>query len=288
MLVNSSNTVQHWAVDTDVAARSILITDASGVEGGIIKWTSGDKLSISAQVANDEIVFGDTASSDVRLTGATADCLWDASANKFYIRDNAILAIGTGSDLSITHDATNTLLTSATGDLIVDNTLATGSSIFRLGTDTSATDFQVQNDSASALLTVDGSGVVTVPLANPVHHGSSSFLVPCYSSAVHQALTGPGAMSLTASYTRWTTSGADAGTLAAPSTVPPGFIKTVQLVSDGGDGTLTVTGLAAANDVWVFSEVGHSLSLMAVNATTWVVIHDGMGDTTVGSMSAFS
>lgn len=77
-------------------------------------------------------------------------------------KDNQESYWGTGSDLTIVHDGTNTTVTSATGDLIVDNTLATGSSIFRLGTDTSATDFQVQNNSASALFTVNGAGAVSM------------------------------------------------------------------------------------------------------------------------------
>jgi len=53
-------------------------------------------------------------------------------------------------------------MTSATGDLIVDNTNATGSTIVRLGTDTAATDFQVQGDGGTARLTVTGAGTVSV------------------------------------------------------------------------------------------------------------------------------
>jgi len=55
-------------------------------------------------------------------------------------------------------------MTSATGDLIVDNTNATGSTIVRLGTDTAATDFQVQGDGGTARLTVTGAGTVTAPV----------------------------------------------------------------------------------------------------------------------------
>jgi len=75
--------------------------------------------------------------------------------------DSKPFSVGAGDDFSISHDGTNTTVTSATGDLIIDNTLATGSTINRLGTDTSATDFQVQNNSASPLLTVDGAGQAT-------------------------------------------------------------------------------------------------------------------------------
>ena len=39
--------------------------------------------------------------------------------------------------------------------------MATGSTINRLGTDTTATDFQVQNNSEAALFTVNGAGAVS-------------------------------------------------------------------------------------------------------------------------------
>lgn len=84
------------------------------------------------------------------------------SGGNLTVGDSDLVYFGAGSDLSITHNGTNSIVTSATGDLTVDNTNATGSTIMLLGTDTSATDFQVQNNSASALLTVDGSGQATI------------------------------------------------------------------------------------------------------------------------------
>ena len=78
------------------------------------------------------------------------------------LADNISLTFGTGSDLTIVHDATNTVLTSTTGDLIIDNTLVTGSTIMRLGTDTSATSFEVRGNNDTAALTVDGAGDVTI------------------------------------------------------------------------------------------------------------------------------
>ncbi len=84
------------------------------------------------------------------------------SGGNLTLADNDNLQIGTGGDLDLSHDGTDSLITSTTGDLTIDNTNATGSTIFLLGTDTSATDFQVQNNSASALLTIDGSGAMDV------------------------------------------------------------------------------------------------------------------------------
>ena len=80
------------------------------------------------------------------------------SAGNLQLNDNIVLSVGTGNDLSISHNGTNTLLASITGDLTVDNQAATGSTIMILGTDTTATDFQVQNNSAGSLLTILGSG----------------------------------------------------------------------------------------------------------------------------------
>ena len=76
--------------------------------------------------------------------------------------DNVALTVGAGNDLSITHNGTNTVMTSTTGDLVIDNTNTIGSTIAQLGTDTNATDFQVQNNTGTGLFIVDGSGLVTV------------------------------------------------------------------------------------------------------------------------------
>jgi len=74
----------------------------------------------------------------------------------YYAGDDTIFAFG-----AITADDANLQWVSASNDWLFDNIHATGSTLMRLGTDTSATDFQIQNDSASALLTVDGSGQAT-------------------------------------------------------------------------------------------------------------------------------
>ena len=131
----------------------------TNVAGGSEAVTVYDKGSVSATGepggANTQLQFNDNGD----LNGISS---WTTNGStQFNGADNAVLNIGTSNDFSITHDATNTTMTSATGDLIIDNTLATGSTINRLGTDTTATDFQVQNNSEAALFTVDGSGAVT-------------------------------------------------------------------------------------------------------------------------------
>jgi len=100
--------------------------------------------------------FG-TAGGDVVITADGTNAVVTGSGVMLWA-DTEAITVGTGGDFTIAHDGTDTLITSATGELTIDNTGATSSTIMMLGTDTAATDFQVQNDSAGALLTVDGSG----------------------------------------------------------------------------------------------------------------------------------
>ena len=76
--------------------------------------------------------------------------------------DNGEFIAGSSSDLRFFHDGTNSNIISKTGDFVLDNTNVTGSTIMKLGTNTSATDFQIQNNSTAAKLTVNGAGDVTI------------------------------------------------------------------------------------------------------------------------------
>jgi len=83
-----------------------------------------------------------------------------------------------------------------------------------------------------------------------------------------QALSGAGAISLTSYLTDWTTTGANAGTLA--NGVIAGQLKEVRMVTDGGDGTLTPatpTGFATVtfndvNDVCLFMWTGSAWRIL--------------------------
>ncbi len=190
---------------------------------------------------------------------------------------------------------TSVELSSIVGSYTLKSTTATGSIRFQTGTTTSATGFVVQDSTgvAAPIMSITGDGTVNIP-SNRFIQRSAGYAVPCFATGdAFQALTGTGDITVTSSYTRWTTTGANIATLANPTTlgVPDGFIKTIQMVVDGGDGTLNVLGMIAGNDQWVFSEVGHSITVMAITVPPndgWVLLHDGMGDTTVGSMPAFS
>ena len=84
-------------------------------------------------------------------------------------------------------------------------------------------------------------------------------LAPYIPSATQQALSDAGAVNVTAYYTAWTTTGAAAGTLA--DGVRLGQLKKVQLIVDGGDGTLTPATFADGTTI-TFADAGDYAVLM--------------------------
>ena len=86
--------------------------------------------------------------------------------------------------------------------------------------------------------------------------------------AAPQALSGAGAISVETYATNWTTTAAQAGTLADGEFV--GQVKVITLVADGGDGTLTPTNLAGGTTI-VFSNVGDRVQ-MVWDGAEWVVV----------------
>jgi hypothetical protein len=89
--------------------------------------------------------------------------------------------------------------------------------------------------------------------------------------AVQQSLSGAGAINVTSYYTAWTTTAANAGTLADGSFV--GQLKKVQLIVDGGDGTLTPSNLADGTTI-TFADAG-DFALLRWNGTDWRAIELG-------------
>lgn len=77
------------------------------------------------------------------------------------VADSVKILAGTGSDVEVYHDGTNSYLVNNTGNLIIDNKATTGKTYVDLGTDTSATAFAVRNNSGTALFQVNGAGTIT-------------------------------------------------------------------------------------------------------------------------------
>ena len=59
------------------------------------------------------------ADGDVVFKGASYDMTWDESANALDFADNASIVVGTGDDLTITHNGTNTSIVNTTGELTI-------------------------------------------------------------------------------------------------------------------------------------------------------------------------
>ena len=64
---------------------------------------------------------GGTFSDDVVFGGTNYNITWDKSASKFIFNDNAEATFGTGSDLTISHNGSNSFILNNTGNLIISN-----------------------------------------------------------------------------------------------------------------------------------------------------------------------
>lgn len=87
-------------------------------------------------------------------------------------------------------------------------------------------------------------------------------------SGAQQALSGAGAINVTAYSTVWTTTGADAGTLADGTRV--GQLKEIMLTVDGGDGTLTPATASGFTTI-VFSAIG-DMVLLRWTGSGWIIL----------------
>jgi hypothetical protein len=100
--------------------------------------------------------------------------------------------------------------------------------------------------------------------------GASSTFAPFVPVVAQQNLSGAGAINVTSYYTAWTTTAANAGTLA--NGVQVGQLKKITLVVDGGDGTLTPTSLSGGTTI-TFNDAGDFV-LLVWNGTAWVVLEN--------------
>lgn len=96
-----------------------------------------------------------------------------------------------------------------------------------------------------------------------------TFHLPLVVNAAGGALSGAGAISPDVPYTNWTTTGANAGTLADADHY--GQVITITMVVDAGDGTLTPTTLADGTTI-TFADVGDQVTLM-FTADGWRIIN---------------
>lgn len=142
----------------------------------------------------------------------------------------------------------------------------------------------------SAAHTISYPGSVTTPTLwkNPastgtfflefttINNGGTIYLhnktgVSYYASSV-QALSGPGAVDIVNGITHLTTTGADALTLADGV---QGQRKTIVMITDGGDGTLTPTNPGGFATI-TFNDVGDTVDLLFTNSKWYIVGNRGV------------
>ena len=116
--------------------------------------------------------------------------------------------------------------------------------------------------------------------ANTIDSGSGKVgITDILVTSVTSTLSGAGAIPITGSIAEWTTTGAQAGTLADGAEGQHIFII---LVSDGGVGTLTPSNAGGYTTI-AFSDAGDSVHLLFTNGNWYIV---GQGGLTTGPLSA--
>lgn len=95
-------------------------TDNLGTSSIYWKYSYIDRMYVNSTAYIDGAVAGEIAlignvdigvsgtGKDMNIFGDNYDFMWDASADTLYAKDNAVLAIGTGGDVTIKHDGTDT------------------------------------------------------------------------------------------------------------------------------------------------------------------------------------
>jgi len=138
----------------DINAREVLINTTA--TNGYIAIPAG----VDAVTANAEYGFGATTATDVRFNGATAgrDVLFDASADTLFVLDNTILAVGTGSDLTVSSGGVNVAVAAPNGTLDVQGsgtvTIDSSAGAITIGGDADAQAVNLGTGAAARVITI--------------------------------------------------------------------------------------------------------------------------------------
>lgn len=146
--VPSATTTLQQAYSNDADGGDVTI-QLDGTDGDLVIDVNGQEMRWIDSGAGTGANFDIAADFSANLTHSAGTLLISGGV----VRQNDDLEYRVGTDQDFRFSWQN-----ATSDMLFDNTSTIGSTLMRLGTDTGATDFQIQNDSASALLTVDGTG----------------------------------------------------------------------------------------------------------------------------------
>ena len=140
-------------------------------------------VSVSALTANNlTVVSAATFNSDVTFTGASYNAFWDKSDNALEFADSARLIFGTGSDLTIYHDGSNSYITESgdeTGSLNIKGTnlfLLDADNEYKVGA-VSGGAVTLYHDNSAAKLATTATGInVTGNVSATAYYGDGSNL----------------------------------------------------------------------------------------------------------------
>ena len=127
-------------VPSDNSVTSAKIADGAIVNGDVSSTAAIAGTKIAPDFGSQNIVTTGTLASgnhtvdgDMTLTGANYNVLWDKSDNALEFADSAKAIFGTGGDLEIYHDGSNSYLSNSTGTLNIRNTDGSLIDIFSYG-----------------------------------------------------------------------------------------------------------------------------------------------------------
>jgi|694.fasta_scaffold01586_2 hypothetical protein len=259
------------------AANTVLTTNSSGVTS----WSSVNSLGNNAAGSSDQIQYNSGGA-----LAASSDFTWNGS--KLGLTDNKTLSLGSGDDLTLVHDGSNSTLTSTTGDLVFSNTNATGSSVFKTGTDTNATSFKVTDSSDVSMVTVYGDSSVAMPgsvsTGSLTVAGAGLSIKDSNDNIISIQLPNPAGVSPVVSYTMTLPSGVGtlntvlttdaSGTLSWSS--PVANTSNTELLFNS-NGTMTGTG----NLTWDGTnfKVTDNKALVVGTDNDFTIVHDGSNST---------
>lgn len=265
-----------WEI-RDNAASALNIQDSAAADYlDIVTATSSESISFGNATTNPDYNFlgTGTATFNSSVTFSGASVLSSASV---LLTDSTNLILGTGLDFTMNHDGTNT---------VFDNTFATGDTIFRLGADTNATSFIVQNNGTNPLFQIDGDGDATLVSGTfdlTAALTGTDISVNSTTTINNASSTNTG---LSASITQDTTS-RSSGTVTAASfavtglsTDAGGTYRALQLSGNDATGAGTFTGIyftgaTGWDNVLDFSNLGSTRVQIRTPISAAFEIHDG-------------
>ncbi len=234
---------------TNAPGTKLMIASGAITAGNTIYAAAGGKVAASGSVVVGKAITGTTANNDI-LEVLPAQSLDIPAAAGITTKAVTFNGSNTENQIVIPDDQAQALRWMVDGAAVLNVLTSSGDATY---TWTGATTF------ASAVTLGVSAG------------GAGSTFVPLVPIAAQQDLTGPGAVTITQYYTAVTTESADALTLVDGAV--KGQLKKIQLVDDGGDGTLTPENLTGGNTI-TFGDVGDYAILMW-DGSSWVPIELG-------------